>query len=76
MTRQAYTAIMDDKGNWRLAIVKENEQGYYPMDPMSDTGAPFTGSNAQSEAKACAQLFNDRLEISAVEAMRIVLSTI
>lgn len=68
----AYTAVIED-GKYKLGIAAEGEAGYYRIDDASDAGAPFA---THEEAVACAEVYNERLGLTKLEASRIVLSSI
>lgn len=68
----AYTAVIED-GKYKLGIAAQGESGYYRVDDTSDAGAPFA---THEEAVACAEVYNERLGLTKLEASRIVLSSI
>lgn len=70
--RVAYTAVIED-GKYKLGIAAEGEAGYYRIDETSDAGAPFA---THAEAVACAEVYNNGLGLTKLEAGQIVLSSI
>lgn len=68
----AYTAVIED-GKYKLGFAAEGEAGYYRIDETSDAGAPFA---SHAEAVACAEVYNEGLGLTKLEASRIVLSSI
>ncbi len=69
----AYTAVINDKGEYRLAIAKWGEAGYYGIKDDSDAGGTF---DSLAEARTAADAYNERLGLSPLDALKIVWDTI
>lgn len=70
--RSAYCAVLDVKGQARLAIAVEGTEGYYPVKEDSDAGGTFA---SYDEAADCADRYNERMGLSKMESAKVVLST-
>lgn len=68
----AYVAVVVPDGNYRLGIAKRDEPGYYRIGARADLGGSFESYDA---ASAAADVLNERLGLSRVDALEIVLSS-